>query len=74
MYLAATQEMGLTYAKGKVNEDLGELTAWCDASWHSHKSGHGHTGFFLSFVGFGFHTHSPGVISLLAYTVSLIKK
>ena len=49
MYLAATQEMGLTYAKGKVNEDLGELTAWCDASWHSHKTGHGHTGFFLSF-------------------------
>ena len=44
-YVAGTLELGLTFR----NTNREEMIGYCDASWHSHESAHGHTGFYLAF-------------------------
>ena len=44
VYLASTANEGLYYRSSCAIE----LTAYCDASWHTHETGHGHSGFMLS--------------------------
>ena len=44
-YVAGTIDLGLTFQSTGKEEMIG----YCDASWHSHESAHGHTGFYLAF-------------------------
>ncbi len=44
-YVDGTLELGLTFR----NTNTEEMIAYCDATWHSHESPHGHTGFYLPF-------------------------
>ena len=44
-YVAGTLELGLTFR----NTNTEEMIGYCDASWHSYESAHGHTGFYLAF-------------------------